>query len=140
MSTSMVNSAMMPPMALVVAAHATEYEQIAHSLSSVYRMVKATTLGEATVRLRQEKPAVIVLDPYDLPDGDGLEWLRYLRNNPATQDLVVACVTTHSSVRDKVSGFLAGADDYIVPPINSETFAYRLRLLVRIGRHAAWKQ
>jgi DNA-binding response OmpR family regulator len=140
MSTSTVQSSKLPPMALVVAAHAAEYEQIAHGLQSFYRMVKATTLGEATTRLREEKPAVIVLDPYDLPDGDGLEWLRYLRNNPATQDLVVACVTTHSSVRDKVNGFMAGADDYVVPPINGETFAYRLRLLVRIGRHyAAWK-
>jgi DNA-binding response OmpR family regulator len=140
MSTSILHSAKVPGVALVVAAHATEYEQIAHCLQPFYRLVKATTLEEATTHLRKEQPAVIVLDPYDLPDGDGLEWLRYLRHNPATQDLVVACVTTHSSAHDKVDGFLAGADDYVVPPINSETFAYRLGLLVRMGRHAAWKQ
>jgi two-component system, OmpR family, response regulator len=139
MSTSVTNFAMTPPLALVVTANPMEFEQIARCLQPFYRMVKATTLREADLNLPRVQPVVVVLDP-DLPDGDGVAWLRHLRNNPANQDLVVACVTHRSTVRDKINGFLAGADDYVVYPINSETFGYRLTLLVRIGRHAAWKQ
>ena len=138
MSTPVTKFAMMPT-ALVVVAKSAEYEQIAHCLQPFYRSVKATSIDEATQQLQQMQPAVVVLDP-DLPDGDGMEWLRYLRSIPATRDLVISCVTHRSTVRDKVSGFIAGADDYVIYPLNRETFAYRLTLLTRIGRHAAWKR
>jgi two-component system OmpR family response regulator len=139
MSTPAANFAMTPPMALVVAANSAEYEQIAQCLQPFYRTLKATGLGEATTHLQRLQPAVVVLDP-DLPDGNGIEWLRYLRSNPATRDLVVACVTHRSTVRDKISGFIAGADDYVIYPINLETFGYRVTLLARIGRHSPWKR
>jgi DNA-binding response OmpR family regulator len=121
------------PTALVVDANVAEYENIARCLEPFYRILKATAIGEAMQYLRQVHPAVVVLDP-DLPDGDGIEWLRYLRANPATQALVVAFVTHRSSVYEKVTGFLAGADDYVIYPIDPETFAYRVALLARIGR------
>jgi two-component system, OmpR family, response regulator len=135
MSTQVANFAMTPPMALVVDANSAEYEQIARCLQPFYRILTAGSLREATMHLRQVQPAVVVLDP-DLPDGDGMEWLRYLRSNIATRDLVVACVTHRSTVRDKVTGFMAGADDYIIYPIDPETFGYRVTLLARIGRHS----
>jgi DNA-binding response OmpR family regulator len=121
------------PTALVVDANVAEYEKIARCLEPFYRILKASALAEAMQHLQQAHPAVVVLDP-DLPDGDGIEWLRYLRANPATQSLVVACVTHRSSVREKVTGFIAGADDYVIYPIDPETFAYRVALLARIGR------
>lgn len=130
MSAAFVKTA---PTALVVDANLAEREEIARCLHPYYRVLKATSVGEAMTQLRQRLPAVVVLDP-DLPDGDGIEWLRYLRSNPATQTLVVACVTHRSSVREKVIGFLAGADDYVIHPIDVDTFAYRIALLARIGR------
>ena len=139
MSTLTANIAMTPSIALVVAANAAEYEQIAQCLQPFYRTLTATSLGEATTHLQRLQPALVVLDP-DLPDGDGIEWLRYLRSNPATQDLVVACVTHRSSVRDKVNGFIAGADDYVIYPINLETFGYRVTLLARFGRKSLWQR
>ena len=127
------------PTALVVAANAAEYEQIMYCLQPFYLTVKATSINEATRQLQQMRPAVVVLDP-DLPDGDGMEWLRYLRSNSATLDLIISCVTHRSTVRDKVTGFIAGADDYVIYPLNRETFGYRLTLLTRMGRHSAWKR
>jgi DNA-binding response OmpR family regulator len=133
MPSPFANSASTPPTALVVDANHAEYEQIAQCLQPFYRILNATALREAMMYLRQVQPAVVVLDP-DMPDGDGFEWLRYLRSNSATQNLVVACVTHRSSVREKVTGFMAGADDYVVFPIDPDTFAYRVALLARIGR------
>jgi DNA-binding response OmpR family regulator len=121
--------------ALVVDANSAEREQITRCLQSFYRVLMANNLGEATIYVRQVHPAVVVLDP-DLPDGDGIEWLRGLRADPATRTLVVACVTHRSSIREKVTGFLAGADDYVIYPIDPETFAYRVALLARIGRRS----
>lgn len=133
MHNPFAKAASTPPTALVVDADSAEYEKIARCLEPFYRVIKATALGEAMQRLQQALPTVVVLDP-DLPDGDGIEWLRYLRANPVTQALIVACVTHRSSVREKVVGFLAGADDYVIYPIDPETFAYRVALLTRIGR------
>ncbi len=121
------------PTALVVGANFIECEQIARCLQPFYRILTAGSAGEAMAHVRQIRPAVVVLDP-DLPDGDGIEWLRRLRADPATKSLVVACVTHRSTVREKVMGFLAGADDYVIHPIDPETFAYRVALLARIGR------
>jgi DNA-binding response OmpR family regulator len=133
MLTPFANGPSTLPTALVVDANSSESEKITHCLEPFYRILKATALGEAMQYLQRALPAIVVLDP-DLPDGDGIEWLRYLRTNPATQAVVVACVTHRSSVREKVTGFLAGADDYLIYPIDPETFAYRVALLSRIGR------
>lgn len=130
MSAAFVKTA---PTALVVDANPAEREEIAQCLQPFYQILQANSVGEAMTHLRQIRPAVVVLDP-DLPDGDGIEWLRYLRTNPATQTLVVACVTHRATVREKVMGFLAGADDYVIHPIDVDTFAYRIALLARIGR------
>lgn len=121
------------PTALVVDANAAERDQISRCLQPFYHVLSATTIGEATTLVRRTLPTVVVLDP-DLPDGDGIEWLRSLRSNPATRTLVVACVTRRSTVREKVIGFLAGADDYVIHPIDVDSFAYRISLLARIGR------
>jgi DNA-binding response OmpR family regulator len=120
-------------MALVVDANAAEREQIAQCLKPFYHILTANSMSEASTQLRQARPAVVVLDP-DLPDGDGIEWLRRLRADPLTKTLVVACVTHRSTIREKVMGFLAGADDYVIYPVDPETFAYRVALLARIGR------
>lgn len=130
MSAAFVKTA---PSALVVGANTTECKQIAQCLQPFYRIDTASSVGEAMTQLRQMRPAIMVLDP-DLPDGDGIEWLRGLRTDPATNTLVVACVTHRSTIREKVLGFMAGADDYVIYPIDPETFAYRVALLARIGR------
>jgi DNA-binding response OmpR family regulator len=46
--------------------------------------------------------------------------------------LIIACVTHRSSIRDKVAGFHAGADDYVVKPVNVETFMWRVVLLTKM--------
>jgi len=141
MSSSVANLGKTPETVLVVVpADSDNYETVAQCLSPFWRLVKATTLREATAHLQTGELALVVLDP-DLPDGDGIDWLRGLRSSgsPATRDLLVACVTYRSGVRDKVKGFHAGADHYVVYPINRELFGDQLRLLVRLGRRAVWQ-
>lgn len=83
-------------------------------------------------------PQCLLLE-LDQPDGDGLAFIRYIHNDPATQSLIIACVTQQASIRDKAGAFQAGADDYIVKPINAATFAGRLGLLAHMSRLATWR-
>jgi DNA-binding response OmpR family regulator len=51
---------------------------------------------------------------------------------------LIIVVTTRSSVPDKVAAFQAGADEYLVKPVDPEIFALRVRLLMgfsRLGLH-----
>lgn len=121
------------PIALIIDPDAAHQQLLAHCLFPGFHVIGAARLTEATVQLQQHRPSVVLLDP-DLPDGDGLRWVTQVRANPATRDLVIACITHRSSVRDKIAGFQAGADDYVVNPIDPDTFLYRITLLARIGR------
>jgi DNA-binding response OmpR family regulator len=80
---------------------------------------------EAAERVR---PAVILLD-LSMPDLDGLEVLRRLRDGG---DLVPVCVlSARDEIDDRVAGLQAGADDYVVKPFALEEVVARLHALLR---------
>lgn len=70
----------------------------------------------------------IILD-LGLPDGDGLAWLR--RPRPKAPLPPVLVLTARDGLGDRVAGLDAGADDYLVKPIEIEELAARLRALLR---------
>lgn len=76
----------------------------------------------------------IVLD-IGLPDISGLEVARRLRTRGATTPILM--LTARDSVRDRVDGLDAGADDYLVKPFAYQELAARLRALVRRAGTAA---
>jgi DNA-binding response OmpR family regulator len=76
------------------------------------------------------------LDPYDavivdlgLPDGSGTELIRRARTRGATSLILI--VTARGKISDRIAGLDAGADDYMVKPIDLEELAARLRALER---------
>ena len=82
-----------------------------------------------------EAYAAAVLD-LGLPDQDGVSVLREWRS--AGRDLPVLILTAREAWSDKVAGFKAGADDYLVKPFRVEELVLRLRALVRrAAGHAA---
>lgn len=72
----------------------------------------------------------VILD-LGLPDIDGLEVARRLRASGST--LPILMLTARDSVRDRVRGLDAGADDYLVKPFAYEELSARLRALSRRG-------
>ena len=65
--------------------------------------------------LARQTPELILLDIM-LPDEDGLQILRKLRQSPTTRRTPVIMLTAKGSEYDKVIGLEAGADDYIPKP------------------------
>ncbi len=91
--------------------------------------VRTAATGAAAVRTSREfNPDVVVLDIM-LPDVDGIDVLRRLRD---TQSHVpVLFLTAKDAVADRVAGLTAGGDDYVTKPFSLEEVVARLRALLR---------
>ncbi len=94
-------------------------------------VVDMAPTGEEGVSIAQESPAdAIVLDVM-LPDVDGFEVCRRIRE--AGQWAPVLMLTARGTVEDRVRGLDVGADDYLIKPFAFSELAARLRALVRRG-------
>lgn len=71
---------------------------------------------EALDFIAKQKPSLVLLDLM-MPEIDGYEVLRRLRENPDTKDLRVVILSALNSNEDIVKGFNMGANDFITKPI-----------------------
>ena len=84
----------------------------------------AGTVAEARALLTQKSYRLCLTD-MRLPDGDGLELVRYIGDS--TRDLPVAVITAYGSMENAVQALKAGAFDYLAKPVSLE----QLRALVK---------
>ena len=95
-----------------------------------YRLVEAATAREGLAQAASRNPDVILLD-LGLPDRDGLEVTRELREWSATPIIVLSA---RGREQDKVAALDLGADDYLTKPFGVEELLARIRVALR---HAA---
>lgn len=102
---------------------------VARSLTFEGYDVLTAVEGEQTLDvIARSRPDIVVLD-VTMPRTDGLSVCRRLR---ATGDFTpVLMLTARDSIRDRVAGLDAGADDYLVKPFAYEELLARLRALRR---------
>lgn len=93
-----------------------------------YETLVANDGQEALATLEDYQVDLLVLDVM-MPKMTGFEVIKELR--PYNRDLPIILVTAKESVADKKRGFLSGADDYMVKPINEEEFLLRIQALLR---------
>ena len=99
-----------------------------------YEIIAAQRGEQALEKARTEDPSLVVLDIM-MPDIDGYEVSRRLRSDPKTADLPILMFTAKSEVQDKVTGFEAGADDFLTKPIHPQELVSRVEaLLLRSSR------
>ena len=79
----------------------------------------------------EEKVPDLVLLDIMLPDKDGMEILKELRQKPITQELPIIMLTAKSSQIDKIKGLDSGADDYMTKPFDIMELISRINALLR---------
>ena len=97
-----------------------------------FRVVEATTATDALIAARADDRPELVLMDVQLPDMDGGEALRLLREDPATADLPVVAVTAFAMKGDRERLLAEGFDGYIAKPIDVRTFVDDLVPLLSI--------
>ena len=91
------------------------------------RVFEAETLQRGLLEAATRKPDLIILD-LGLPDGDGIEFIRDLRQWSAVPVIVLSARSEES---DKIAALDAGADDYLTKPFSIDEFLARLRVALR---------
>ncbi len=89
-----------------------------------------STVSEARSALSIGFFALIILDVL-LPDGDGIEFLREIRNTAATAKTPVMLLSSEAEVRDRIRGLKTGADEYVRKPYDQSYVVARAMELLR---------
>ncbi len=83
-------------------------------------------------RQKKKSPDLIILDVM-MPDMDGMETCHQLRETPQLKNVLIAFLTARGEDYSQISGFEAGADDYISKPIKPRILVSRIKALLRRG-------
>jgi DNA-binding response OmpR family regulator len=108
---------------------------VAEMLTAYFRAqgyeVTAVNWGEDAVQAcRSTRPDLVILD-IRLPDIDGFEVARRLRNNQRTSDIPIIFLTEKRERSDRLQGLQLGADDYITKPFDIQELRLRVRNSLR---------
>lgn len=89
-----------------------------------------TDIGPFETYIGKHLPALIILDLM-LPDTDGLEVCKQLRQNPRFANVPVIMLTAKAEESDKVIGLELGADDYVTKPFSTKELVARIKAVLR---------
>ena len=86
--------------------------------------------GKEALELAEEIPDLILLDIM-MPELNGFEVCKRLKNNPATSNIPVIFLTAKENEIDEILGLEIGADDYISKPISPRKVLARIKSVIR---------
>ena len=101
--------------------------------NEAYRLVEAPTAREGLAQVAGQNPDIILLD-LGLPDGDGIDLTRRIREWAGTPIVVISA---RGQEGDKVAALDAGADDYLTKPFSVGELLARMRVALRHAARAA---
>lgn len=98
-----------------------------------YQVRQFADLKQARNGMQDNAVDLVILDS-DMPDGDGIEFCRWLHSqHPA----LVLILSAHNTEADVVRGLKAGADDYLTKPFGMQELLARVEALMRRNRSSA---
>lgn len=99
--------------------------------ASNYDVSLAYSGEEALDKVKETPPDLMILDVY-MPGIDGFEVCRRLREDPDTHSLPIVMLSSRGNIKEKLAGFRAGADDYLVKEFDLLDLPYRVKLVFRL--------
>ena len=102
-----------------------------------YNTYEATN-GEEALNVLDQSYIDLIVSDIMMPKMDGYELIKSLRE--AKYDVPILIITAKSEIEDKKEGFLLGADDYMVKPIDIEEMLLRVQVLLRRSKSASEKK
>ncbi len=97
-----------------------------------YDIVITTNGREAWEVLQEPEAPNLVISDWMMPDLDGLELCRRIREIERAEYIYFIILTSKGKKEDVVAGLEAGADDYLIKPFNQDELKYRVRIGERI--------
>ena len=102
-----------------------------HVLSAAgYNVSSIEGTEQALAAFKTDKPQLILLD-LELPGVKGLEFVRQLKADPETAQIVVVAVTSYPEKYSKADALEAGCVAFVVKPINTRTLPTQLEELIK---------
>lgn len=101
------------------------------ALKAEFGVIECFNLSEArTVLMNRDDIALVILDRM-LPDGDGLQLCQDIREDSRFGPIPIVFLSSLIQESDKVSGFFAGADDYVTKPFSGLELRARIQARLR---------
>jgi len=95
-----------------------------------HQVMTASSGIEGMQLARRHRPDLFILDIM-MPGVDGYQVCRQIRGDPLLQDVPVLFLTAKAKDEDKIEGFRAGGDDYLVKPFNMQELELRVKAILR---------
>lgn len=100
-----------------------------------YEVSQAANGKEALSLLGEhDRDVSLILVDWNMPEMNGLEFVRRVRSDPSAITTTLMMVTTETEVAQMVTALTAGADEYVMKPFTKEVITDKLRLLGAIPR------
>ncbi len=106
-----------------------------HALQDEHDVLFAMNGAKALQMAQQQQPDVILLDAM-MPDMDGYDVCRVLRESAATRDIPIIFVTALKTPEDETRALDAGAADFISKPVNAAVVRARVRTQLTVKRQS----
>jgi len=103
---------------------------VAHLEQAGFRVAKFAHGSGFRAFLESTRPDVVILDR-GLPDGDGLDICREMKQRPATAGIPVIILTGLDKEMERVVGLEVGADDYVTKPFSGRELVARVKARLR---------
>lgn len=94
--------------------------------------------GNEALKVLDENYIDLIISDVMMPEMDGFQLIKELRS--FKYKIPILIITAKSDIKDKKQGFLLGADDYMVKPINIEELLLRVQVLLRRSQSANEKK